>query len=267
MPILRKTLATAVLVSAILTGSSVAQARQKVAELARYNDWIAADARTLSPTELSLAELQREREELLRGRSKESPRIFKNKLTILNNKIDFLEDQLRRMRPDMVKQRLVPLKDKAPMRFVAWRNAAPQEARLSSPQTLPIHVGAKPASKVDSRESSQRLPIPAQMTNALPNPERAPLESGDQPKGKMPKTGAEWKTMSRPDKEIYILSVMANLSRRDVYLMKPYGFYIQNIDDAITKNPQFEQEYVHRILMLTAYESEPDMRKDLEKVW
>ena len=145
----------------------------------------------------------------------------------------------------------------------ALRESAVTEALPVKPiqQTLPIKMSLQTFKAVAAREtaSTQALPVKAQEQPAAAVTVKHKQGSG--------KTGAEWKKMALADKEIYILSVMGNLSRRDVYLMKPYSFYIENIDQAIEKNPLLEQEFVHRILMTTAYDSEPDTRKDLEKVW
>ncbi len=150
-------------------------------------------------------------------------------------------------------------------------------------QTLPIRMETKPLGTSASREAAatQVLPVRVEWKAFAPAAERLaagpqavaakpavslPAAPVDQ-KGKTGKTGADWKKMALADKEIYILSLMGSLSRRDVYLMKPYSYYIQTIDQAIEKNPLLAQEFIHRILMTTAYDSEPDTRKDLEKVW
>ena len=265
-----------VLLGGLFFQVSIASASQKINQVVRYNKMMATETASLSPVELSLVELLREREQLLRNRPQDSPRIFKNKLTIVNNKIDYLQGQIRRTRPNMITQRLVPLKDKPPVRQAAPRPEpvaleaqppAQPQARILQPQTLPIQVSPQPLITSGAREVTQQLPEPVSMAPTASSQPRLSQPQTLVVSGKTPKTGAGWMKMSHPDKEIYILSVMANLSRRDVFLMKPYSFYIQNIDQAIAKNAQFEQEYVHRILMITAYESEPDMRKDLEKVW
>ena len=81
------------------------------------------------------------------------------------------------------------------------------------------------------------------------------------------KTGSDWKNMSRADKEIYTLSVMGNLSHHDVFLEKPYSFYINDLDERFSRDASLEKEYVHRLLMKSAYENEPESRRDIEKVW
>ncbi len=293
-----------------------------MADMGRY-EMLSAEIATLSPTELSLMELQRERQDLLHSRGKDNPRIFKNKLTILNNKITYLEDEIKRVKPYVVKQRLVPLTDKAPVRVVsvdpkaaapheaaqkkaslAWTpnvtqpktvsepaaRLAPSEAALPPKKSEPVQVkvelatvGLRPASASALREAAatQVLPVRIRSLPASGSSKREWMQEQTLPpkpaapsavltaKAKLVtgKTGADWKTMTREDKEIYILSVMGNLSRRDVYLMRPYDFYIDAIDRAVEKNPLLEQEFVQRILMMTAYDSEPDSRKDLEKIW
>ena len=199
-------------------------ASQKMVEVARYGDF----ERGLSTNEIMLLQFESERKELMRyGRKKEkNPRILKNRLKILNNKIEYLQREIK-YRPAQP----VPAKP---------AHAAPNAVS-------PVQVDFRPAAVSEARAGFQRMPAPAK-----PRP---------------PKTGADWKQMSRSDKEIYILSLMGNLSRRDVYLMKPYNYYIDMIDQAVEKNPSLKKEFVHHILMMTAYENEPDTRKDLEKVW
>jgi len=272
--------------------------------------------RFLSPNELQLAELQREREDLLAQRENEKNiRILKNKITILNNKIAFLQRQIKLTKPYMVTQRLVPIKAKgaqsaerldpvqAPAPLVlapaatatavtepvavrvslapkALTDAAARESAVT--QTLPITIAQKPFSSAANRENAAVQTLPVKLntksfavtaaretaaTQALPVRPAVVTAPPVEQKTGTGKTGAEWKKMTLADKEIYILSVMGNLSRRDVYLMKPYSFYIQSIDKAIETNLLLENEFIHRILMTTAYDSEPDSRKDLEKVW
>ena len=144
--------------------------------------------------------------------------------------------------------------------------SAGREAAVT--HVVPLEAASKPVAAPSPRLAADRLPdvqkAPAPAAEVEPAP-AAELKPAPGPRA--PKTGADWKKMTRADKEIYILSVMGNLSRRDVYLMKPYSYYIQTIDQAVEKNPLLEREFIHRILMMTAYESEPDTRKDLEKVW
>lgn len=319
----RRTFIISLLALGFLTQAPPVFCSQKMADISRY-EMMQTEIATLSPTELSLVELQRERQDLLRNRGKENPRIFKNKLTILNNKITFLEDEIRRAKPYVVKQRLVPATDKplarpqktpvavemkaappqaaprmnvseapVPVRPVAVGSkpfsdpthraglhtiastvkpqSASQPAGREATGTLGVRVQALPISEPTSREAVSQRPLAAKrVVPAEPVRAAAPaaqLGPATAQPGKGAKTGADWKKMTREDKEIYILSVMGNLSRRDVYLMKPYNFYIDSIDQAIDKNPLLEQEFIHRILMMTAYDSEPDTRKDLEKVW
>ena len=290
-----------------------------------------ASSGVLSPHEISLMEFQKEREDLLRNRASErNPHILKNKLTILNNKIAYLESQIRRMRPYMVRQRLVPAVtvpwlDRAPQETsahaqMAWtpnvtepkpgtgseRRMTASEAPMPEEPVAPVAVAVKSAASAEKRAEPQTretvrkvdlrpalvpagreaavthvvpleaaskpvaAPSPRLAADRLPDVQKAPAPATElkpAPGPRAPKTGADWKKMTRADKEIYILSVMGNLSRRDVYLMKPYNYYIQTIDQAVEKNPLLEREFIHRILMMTAYESEPDTRKDLEKVW
>ena len=150
--------------------------------------------------------------------------------------------------PRILKNRIKILNNKIEylQRGIKYKPAQPilaKPVRAASP----VQVGFRPAAVSAARADFQQMPAPV--------------------KPRAPKTGADWKRMSRSDKEIYILSLMGNLSRRDVYLMKPYNYYIDTIDQAVEKNPSLEKEFVHHILMMTAYENEPDTRKDLEKVW
>ena len=154
----------------------------------------------------------------------------------------------------------------------AWTRQEPQDQAPA-----PRAVEVKSLAVVEERAQMQNLPsIPKTLEPQEPavvsirKDAEAPVIHKavvQETKNKVGKTGAEWKKMTLADKEIYILSVMGSLSRRDVYLMKPYSYYINAIDKALERNPHLEMESVHRILMLSAYENEPDTRKDLEKVW
>lgn len=226
---------------------------------------------TGSMKERMLNNFQKERQELYKNRSKE-PHLFKNRLKILNGKIDYLENQMRRMKPrpkpaaPAVKLKLPGLKGYAPLEprkrhFLAKKlNIVGLKSPIDSDKRLGPEEAAMPR-RVDERSQA---PVEKRREGQIATPPPAePVKI----KNKALKIGSDWVNMSLPDKEIYILSVMGNLSKRDVYLMKPYSYYIQSIDEAIEKSPDLVEEYVHRILMMTAYESEPDSRKDLEKVW
>ncbi len=312
--------------AATLTQGPALLAAQRPSEMALYGGGGEID-RFLSPNELQLAELQRERQDLLKSRSTEkNARILKNKITILNNKITFLQRQIKLTNPYMVTQRLVPISVKGaqsaqrlepveaptpapavvvrpapvpiavpvvvkPKTFsvsekredvglgVLPRKLDSKSLTVAAPRaaaeqkTLPIRVTPRPFTAAAGREiaATQTLPIKLALKPVTPVSQRAAAQEQAVPavehKPGSGKTGANWKKMELADKEIYILSVMGSLSRRDVYLMKPYSFYIQSIDKAIENDPRLEQEFVHRILMSTAYDSEPDTRKDLEKVW
>lgn len=267
---------TVVLLTGLLSQTAPAHSSQKIAGMSRYGEMMSAELGSLSPSELSLMELQREREDLLRNRSKDNPRIFKNKLTILDNKITYLQDQIKRANPNVVRTRLIPLQDKRPVRpvAVALKESAPREASLSRASLVwtPNVTRPKTSSAAASRQSFSRSALSPKTAPALEAASRAALQEKElppapPPKSKAAKTGVDWKQMSRADKEIYILSVMGSLSRRDVYLMKPYSYYIGSIDRAVGQNAALEKESIHRILMMTAYDSEPDTRKDLEKIW
>lgn len=240
----RSTFLSLFVIAATLTQGSDVLAAQRPTERPLYNDM----ERFLSPNELQLAELQRERQDLLKSRENEkNVRILKNKITILNNKIAYIQRQIKLTNPYMVTQRLVPLTVKGA-----------QSAERLEPMVTVVSAPRADAAPRE-RAATQELAVPMKpVAGVAPPVERKPGAG---------KTGADWKGMSTADKEIYILSIMGSLSRRDVYLMKPYGFYIQIIDKAIAKNPLLEQEFIHRILMIAAYDSEPDSRKHLEKVW
>jgi hypothetical protein len=86
------------------------------------------------------------------------------------------------------------------------------------------------------------------------------------PGQKTARTGHDWKKMTKAEKDIYVLSVMGNLSRRDVFLEKSYGFYIREIDDKLQKDPSLENEFVHKMLIASAHENEPELRQDIDKI-
>lgn len=323
MRLIRLTSLVLFVFAATLTQDSALLAAQRPSEMPLYGGGGEME-RFLSPNELQLAELQRERQDLLKSRENEkNARILKNKITILNNKITYLQRQIKLTNPYMVSQRLVPIKVKGaqsavrlepaeaavaapivvapkiavpvavtpvPVRIPVSVNAktfsvaAPRasaeqktlpiqvrsksfsvaaDREIAATQTLPIKLALKPSMSVTQRAAAQEQMVPAKKIIAA---KQDPLPAVERKPGSG-KTGAQWMKMSVADQEIYILSVMGSLSRRDVYLMKPYSFYMQAIDKAIEKNPLLEQEFVHRILMTTAYDSEPDTRKDLEKIW
>lgn len=213
--------------------------------------------RFLSPNELQLAELQRERQDLLKNREKEkNARILRNKITILNNKITFLQRQIKLTNPNIVTQRLVHINVKGAQ---SAERLEPVEVSLPPIVALPYKINAKALAKNAPRESAVVQTLRLKMEAKPFSPVQRKQSPG--------KTGVDWKKMALADKEIYILSVMRNLSRRDVYLMRPYSFYIKAIDQVIEKDSSLEKELIHRILMTAAYDSEPDTRKDLEKVW
>ena len=109
--------------------------------------------------------------------------------------------------------------------------------------------------------------IPEETAALRPALEAAP-ESLDHHNGmKGVKTGSDWKKMTRADKEIYVLSVMGNLSRRDIFLEKPYSFYIDDLDRRFQSDPGLETTYVHHLLLKSAHENEPESRKEIETVW
>lgn len=297
------------LVSGLFFQSPGLAASQKMNQMPQVNEIERALASggmemTGSMKERMLKNFQKERQELYKNRGKE-PHLFKNRLKILNGKIDFLENEVRRMKPRVkpaaVAAKPAMVRSVAPVTVPAkpaavpvvklkpgLKGYAPPESRkrhflamkpnivsLKSLAQLDGRVGPQEATMlqrveerapavVEKRQEPQKEvlePLPAKVE--APTPVVAPMKA----KNKTLKIGSDWIGMSLPDKEIYILSVMGNLSKRDVYLMRPYSYYIQSIDEAIEKSPDLGEEYVHRILMMTAYESEPESRKDLEKVW
>lgn len=267
--------------------SSGLAASQKMNQMPQVNEIEQALASggmemTGSMKERMLKNFQKERQDLYKNRGKE-PHLFKNRLKILNGKIDFLENEVRRMKPRVkpvvaqAKPAMVrPVEPAAPpAKIVPAKIAAAPAVKLKpglkgyapleprkrhflamKPNIVSLKSLAEPDQRVGPEEAAAETPPPA-----------PPVVQIMKTKNKALKIGSDWIGMSLPDKEIYILSVMGNLSKRDVYLMKPYSYYIQSIDEAIEKSPDLNEEYVHRILMMTAYESEPESRKDLEKVW
>ena len=230
----------------------------------------------MSPDETLLMTYQKEKEELLRDPAKSGPaHLLKNRLKILDGKINFLQQQIKLTRPHAAPRpapalKLKPFAAMEPRRriYVAavrqradLRPMAGLQARDAAQQAVvPVSVAFRP----------QALPIPQKMILREPAPPRllqSPVgeAAGNGMKGV--KTGADWKTMPRADKEIYILSVMGNLSRHDVFLERPYGFYINDLDGRFQSDPRLEKEYVHRVLLKSAYENEPESRKDILKVW
>ena len=288
----------------LLGSSSESFASKRMEQISRSND---VD-RALSANESMLMRFRQERDELVRSRPKSKEQhLYKNRLKILNSKIDFLEKELARRSASPAKQpafvasarkeaaRPAPALKPLSVRWKAYRKTEPRRGYLmawssslvkmrpyaagdgryaaSQAQANARVVPQRPLGsekRVEPAEAVERVKIQPRDERVLSErlkPETMPVTEKVSGKARSPKKGEDWKNMSRADKEIYILSVMGNLSKRDVYLMKPYSYYIEQVDKAVAGNPSMTEEYVHRILILNAYESEPDTRKDLEKVW
>ncbi len=260
---------------------------QKMRTMARGNDL----ERAMSANESLLIRFQNEKKRLLQSKNKNREQyLLKNKLKILDSKIIFLESQLKRTHPTKVNKQIVLKKNPIVPR---WRPyAKPELRRRIFLAILRKKVELQPLQKSSLRQNPVFLtlpekgnwllsvePIVQQPIQAAPaSPRQGPVSAAPvslpestaqqpvQVARKTAKTVRDWKTMSRADKELYVLSLMGNLSRRDVFLEKSYSFYTNAIDEKLNSDPALKDEYVHKILIASAYESEPESRQDIEKI-
>ncbi len=335
---------------AILVYPSDAWAGRKLSQLLRSSD----AERAYSANESLLNRFIAEREQMLKSAERTTaPHVYRNKLTIINNKITFLEQEMKRTKPRLQQAKLTetnqetktkavskakvivaPVQPKAQVKtevrkgyFLAYSSTiAKFMPQLRSDRRDPPEQGVLPVtvtpltstyheprhqplegvitekikpiviSELPARQSASEVGVPLKTVVSM-QPKEGPIivapvepeirryiptsQSGpgqmdkkilgpsemEKAKPRNIKTGSDWKTMSDGDKEIYVLSIMGNLSRRDVFLMKSYDYYIKSVDRSVTEDPSLGSEYVHKILMNNAYASEPESRKDLEKVW
>ncbi len=345
----------ALILALILTTSAVLIFSPDVLAARKFTQPMrASDAeRAYSANESLLNRFIAEREQMLISAERTtSPHIYRNKLTIINNKITFLEQEMKRTKPRLQQAKMAETKQvtkpkavskpKVVVATVQPKTHVKTESRkgyflaysstiakflpqLKSDQRDPPEQGVLPVAvspvastfhesrhqalegvitekikpiainELPARQSASEVvapvkaapqpiksepivvtPVEPEVRRYIPASQDGPgqmdkkiLEPGesDKVKPRNIKTGSDWKTMSDGDKEIYVLSIMGNLSRRDVFLMRSYDFYIKSVDRSVTEDPSLEAEYVHKILMNNAYASEPESRKDLEKVW
>ncbi len=172
------------------------------------------------------------------------------------------------------------VKRDVPVRQIAQTAILPEKITPISVSTLPAREAAQTIEQLP-KEKIQEAPITiappeAEVRRYFPGSGQEPDQGtmailkqpvSDKARTRTAKTGLDWKSMTAAEKEIYVLSVMGNLSRRDVFLMKSYNYYIKSVDRSITEDPSLETEFVHKILINNAYSSEPESRRDLEKVW
>ncbi len=129
------------------------------------------------------------------------------------------------------------------------------------PAPVPVKVDMVSANGPSGHQQAMEHPVPVKIAPA-PAVVSAPAPSGP----RAPKTGREWREMNAAEKDIYALSVMGNLGRHDVFLEKSYGFYVREIDRRLAADASLDGEYVYRILITSAYENEPEVRQDIDKI-
>ena len=293
--IYRYTLVASLLVSVLIADCGILFASQKIRPIMNDADL----GRDLSTNEELLMEFQKQKQALLRRKSKDnSPHLLKNKLKILDGKISFLRDQMSRSKSTpieirtiqpIVSKKTVPVVKAKPMpRPVA---IVPQpyaksaqlplpvqpkfEAKIERPVAQPIVIktisSAQPAERQQpmARPVPKRVELPVAVKIQLPpvsSEKSSPPAVPASPGKKTAKIGTDWKKMTAAEKDIYTLSIMGNLSRRDVFLERGHSFYIHAIDSKLQNEPSLENEFVHRILINSAYENEPESRQDLDRV-
>jgi hypothetical protein len=327
----------ALILALILTSSGVLIYSPNVWAARKFTQPVrASDAeRAYSANESLLNRFISEREQMLTSAERTtSPHIYRNKLTIINNKITFLEQEMKRTKPRLQQAKVAETKPATKAKAVSKPKVVVATVQPKAQVKTEPRKGyflaysstiAKflPQIKTDQRNPPEQGVLPvtvSPLASTFHEPRQQPLEgvitqkiepiaktelpareeaivvtriepeakryipvTQDGPgridqkileptelekaKPRNIKTGKDWKTMSDGDKEIYVLSIMGNLSRRDVFLMKSYDYYIRSVDRSVTEDPALEAEYVHKILMNNAYASEPESRKDLEKVW
>jgi hypothetical protein len=291
----QKTLIIGIVASGLLADCQTLFSSQKAQQMSRQSDM----DRALSANESMLRRFEKEREDLLRNRTQDDePHLVTNKLKILDNKIMFLERELDRGKhtnktPVVLQKTPVTLQKKPQTGLqktpvtLQWRPyAKPEPRRRIFLAMIVKKVGLQPSQKSSSRQKPALLAFPEKVswlpfskvsdrkTSSVPAPVRIkenvslqPLtQVGDKIILKLPKTGLDWKTMTQGEKEIYILSMMGNLSHRDVFLEKSYIFYVDAIDSHIQTRPSLENEYIHNILIASAYEHEPESRQDIDNI-
>ncbi len=286
----QKTLVLSLVVFSLLVTSHNAFSGQKMQQVTHGDDL----DRSLSANQSLLMRFQKEREQLLRNKTKDREQyLLKNKIKILENKINFLQSQLKYTKK----------KTKAPI-ILEWRPYAKPETRrrifiakvvkkvkmqpsanaelrqIAQMFRLPRKINWLPFAKTSERNASATLPLPRKINMKGPakaEDRKVPQEflKAVRPIATMPtlkltpqknaKTGRDWKNMSKADKEIYILSLMGNLSRHDIFLEKSYRFYIQTLDNKLEANPSLQNESIHNMLLASAYENEPECRPDIDR--
>lgn len=257
----QRTLIIGILASGLLANCQTLFSAQKTQQMSRSSDM----DRALSANEAMLRRFEKERADLIRNKIEDKePHLITNKLKVLDGKITFLERELKRVK--QVK--------KTPW-VLQWRpRAKPELRRRIYLAMIRKKVELSPSQKSSPRQKPVLLTLPEKVgwlpfagsSDRKESSEQAVSEKGDKINSRLPKTGRDWKNMTQEEKEIYILSMMGNLSHRDIFLEKSYIFYIDAIDHNLQINPSLENEYVHKILIASAYEHEPESRQDIDNI-
>ena len=293
----QKTLMVLLLIAGLLGDGGSLFAGQKMQAMMNNG---AEMGRELSTNEVLLEQFQTERAQLLSRKSKDTPpHLLKNKIKILDGKISFLESQLKHGKPASA-----PKKPAVKAVVTAPKPVTSQTVQRKAPISLRLKPYARPEprhrifvamtkksielrpaqrsterleaatqsvpEKVRLQPAATKAPVAPLVVDPVPSAKPAerglPMARAAIPGQKTAKTGRDWERMTPAEKDIYVLSVMGNLSRRDVFLEKGHSFYIREIDKKLKNNPSLENEYVHKILIAIAYENEPESRQDIDSI-
>ncbi len=78
-------------------------------------------------------------------------------------------------------------------------------------------------------------------------------------------TIAQWKKMSQTEKERYVYQAIGSLERREVFILKPSHFYIQQLDD-ISADAYFEDKFLDDVFVFNVYDQEPHTRDAIDRI-
>ncbi len=134
----------------------------------------------------------------------------------------------------------------------------PQQTLSDSMSTQVVSLPRTPA-PAHIEEPSKVVPVEVKMPMAETV---APAQS--QESGAL--KGINWIAMSREEKEMYVFSAMGALVKHDVVSMKPSYFYIDELDNALAKDPSKKDQYIDDLFISSIYQNEPDTRSSIDKI-
>lgn len=78
--------------------------------------------------------------------------------------------------------------------------------------------------------------------------------------------GSDWPALSSEEKESFIRKVSQSLGERGIIVLKPFSFYIEEMDRVIQLEPRFGPEYLSGIFVFCVHRNEPELREALKKI-